>query len=157
MWSGASSLTKTPFTMNYLKPVFFFLLFCSLTGVIAQSTDVHLVANVNKTPTEWAGGPAPFSAATFPGGQQQLFTELTKKVIYPDLAREYGVEGTVVILLQLDRKGQVTDRSVIKGLGFGCEEAALAALDSLPDWNPARASGRRISSNVYVPIRFRLR
>lgn len=82
---------------------------------------------------------------------------LTQKITYPELAREYAVEGTVVILLKLDRKGRITDRRVIKGLGFGCEEAALAALDSLPPWNPARAAGKRIGSNVYVPIRFRLR
>ncbi|WP_020571656.1 energy transducer TonB [Neolewinella persica] len=143
--------------MNTIKLTFFFLFLFASTGLRAQLTYERVVAEVDKTETEEAPRPAPFSAATFPGGQQQLLVKLTNAVTYPELAQEYAVEGTVVILLKLDRLGKVTERKVIKGLGFGCDEAALAALDSLPDWNPARAEGKLVASSVYVPLKFRLR
>jgi TonB family protein len=143
--------------MNTIKLTFFFLILFASTGLRAQLTFDQVLAQVDKTQTEGTARPAPFSAATFPGGQQQLLAKLTNAVAYPELAQKYAVEGTVVILLKLDRLGKVTERKVIKGLGFGCDEAALAALDSLPDWNPARANGKLVDSSVYVPLKFRLR
>ncbi|MEL7162879.1 MAG: energy transducer TonB [Bacteroidota bacterium] len=98
-----------------------------------------------------------FAPATFPGGEEVFLATIGQRLTYPELAREYGIEGTVVVKLQLDRTGKVTDRTVIQPLGFGCDAAALTALEELPHWQPARRLGRRTESFVYVPLRFRLR
>ncbi len=47
---------------------------------------------------------------------------------YTDAAREAGVEGLVVLDLVVDEEGQATQISVVKGLGHGLNEAAVAAI-----------------------------
>jgi TonB family protein len=148
--------------MNTAKLTFFALFFLMSAALSAQLAPSQLMAEVDETEIEkksspTISSPAAFSAASFPGGPQQLMAKLSKAVAYPDLAREYAVEGTVVVMLKLNRRGKVTERKIVKGLGFGCDEAVLAALDRLPNWNPARAAGKRVDGIVYVPMKFRLR
>lgn len=98
-----------------------------------------------------------FKAATYPGGQEALLNQLRTSVKYPQLAREYAIEGTVVVRLSLGANGRVTDREVVRSLGFGCDEAALKAVAKLDRFQPAIRAGHQRSSVVYLPLRFRLR
>lgn len=126
--------------------------------LLAQSS--LALAEVSSATATVASVPAadlPFVAASFPGGAKQLYRQLNKQTKYPELAREYAVEGTVVVRLQLGASGEIIGQQVIKGIGFGCDEAAIAALNSLPDWNPARKGGYEVASFIYVPLRFKLR
>src|SRR5215475_382251 len=47
---------------------------------------------------------------------------------YTDEARLRAIEGTVVIRAEFDSQGNITVLNVVKGLGFGLDENALAAL-----------------------------
>jgi protein TonB len=97
-----------------------------------------------------------FVAPRFPAGEPALLKQIHAKIRYPELAQEYGVEGTVVIRLQLDESGKIIHRECVKGLGFGCDEAALKAVKSLSRWLPAMRQGKPVDSYVYIPLRFSL-
>ena len=47
---------------------------------------------------------------------------------YPDEAKKNDIEGTVLLRIWVDENGDVTDAKVVKGLGFGLDEASLAAI-----------------------------
>jgi protein TonB len=49
------------------------------------------------------------------------------KVAYPEEARKAGIEGRVVLLLDIDESGRVVKAKVVKGAGHGMDEAALEA------------------------------
>ena len=49
------------------------------------------------------------------------------KVPYPEAARHDGVEGKVVMELEILRNGRVGKAKLLKGIGYGLDEAALAA------------------------------
>ncbi len=51
-----------------------------------------------------------------------------KNMKYPAMARENGVQGTVILSIVRNELGQVTDSSIKKDLREGCGEAALSAL-----------------------------
>lgn len=50
---------------------------------------------------------------------------------YPESARAAGLEGQVILLLEIDVAGQVTRAEVLQGVGGGLDEAALDAAKSL--------------------------
>lgn len=64
------------------------------------------------------------------------------RVSYPVEARENGIQGTVYCRLLIDTLGNVFDIKVIKGIGGGCTEEALRALESFKN-NPVGLDSKR--------------
>jgi len=111
-------------------------------------------AALTTTPTPIAPANA---VAAFPGGNKELLTSLYKVITYPKAALENAIEGMVVVRLHLDASGRVAEHKIVRGLGFGCDAVALAAITALPPWIPARKAGQNAASVVYVPLKFSLR
>jgi protein TonB len=47
---------------------------------------------------------------------------------YPETAKRANIEGVVILQVDIDATGAVKKVSVIKGLGYGCDEAAVEAM-----------------------------
>tara|TARA_B100000427_G_scaffold124980_1_gene103962 strand:- start:258 stop:875 length:618 start_codon:yes stop_codon:yes gene_type:complete len=76
--------------------------------------------------------------------------------IYPVIAKEAGIEGTVYVQFFIDVKGNVTEAYVTKGLpGTGLDEAALKAVKK-SKWKPARQREKKVGVWQTVPIKFEL-
>ena len=75
--------------------------------------------------------------------------------IYPSLAREARIEGTVILEAVIDERGGVTSARILRG------HPALdgAALDAVRQWTftPARLNGEPIPVVMTVTVRFQLR
>ncbi|HMY59708.1 MAG TPA: energy transducer TonB, partial [Pseudomonadota bacterium] len=54
--------------------------------------------------------------------------ECGRGVPYPEEARAKGIEGNVILRVSVTESGKVHDVKVIKGLGYGLDEAAVAAI-----------------------------
>jgi periplasmic protein TonB len=78
-----------------------------------------------------------------------------KHLVYPDLAIRAGVEGTVIVLAYVNREGVVTQTSVLRGIGGGCDEAAMDAVKKVR-FRPGMQRGKPVNVKVSVPVRFRL-
>ena len=78
------------------------------------------------------------------------------KSIYPQLARENSIEGTVSVLVYVSEKGEVTKARLLKGLGFGCDEAAINLVYTMPCWTPASNYGIPVKGKKVLEISFRL-
>lgn len=94
--------------------------------------------------------------AVFPGGYDSLSRHIAHHLDYPRDARENGIEGEVMVSFDIATDGTVTNIKVIKGLGFGCNQAAVKAVTNMPDWEPATVDGKPVRSRVRMPIRFAL-
>ena len=81
--------------------------------------------------------------------------ELQRNVIYPDMARKAGIEGRVIIQFVVNEKGMVVDPEVIRGIGGGCDEAALQAVRTV-QFEPGMQRGVAVSVRYTVPITFKL-
>ena len=82
---------------------------------------------------------------------------LLERLEYPVLARKSGIEGTVVINVEVDANGNTLRTEVIKPfeISVGFEEAAINALKQVK-WKPAYQRDKPIRVWVSVPVRFRL-
>lgn len=85
------------------------------------------------------------------GGLQQIYNNLR----YPEIARRAGIEGVVVVQFVVDAQGNVQNPRILRGIGGGCDEAAIAAIEATK-WTPGRQRGRPVAVQFQVPIRFQL-
>ena len=77
------------------------------------------------------------------------------KIVYPEIAKRAGVEGRVYINAFVDEHGNVTKAVVLKGIGAGCDEAALKAVKETK-FKPGRQRGKAVKVQVSVPVIFKL-
>lgn len=80
---------------------------------------------------------------------------LQKKVKYPEMARRAGIEGRVTVQFIVNEQGKVENPRVIRGIGGGCDEAALAAVKKA-SFTPGMQRGRAVRVQYSLPIVFRL-
>jgi len=81
--------------------------------------------------------------------------EIQKKIVYPEIAKRAGVEGKVYVLAFVDESGTVTDAKIIKGIGAGCDEAALDAVKKTK-FKPGKQRGKAVRVQVSIPVVFKL-
>lgn len=75
------------------------------------------------------------------------------RIPYPVEAKKAGIEGPVVMDLLIDDQGKVRQVELIKGPGFGLNEAALAALKSF-EFTPARIADKNVAVKIRYTYRF---
>ena len=81
--------------------------------------------------------------------------EIQKKIKYPEIAKRAGVEGKVFVRAFVDENGNVVNAEVVKGIGAGCDEAALDAILKTK-FTPGKQRGKPIKVQVTVPVLFKL-
>jgi protein TonB len=93
----------------------------------------------------------------FEGGEQGLLKYISKKIKYPRAAVNEQVEGMVVVSFVVNRQGEITDATILKGLGYGTDEEALRVINSMPNWTPGRQNGKPVAVRYTLPIRFSMK
>ena len=80
---------------------------------------------------------------------------IQKKIVYPEIAKRAGVQGRVYIKAYVDERGKVTKVELIRGIGAGCDEAAMEAVNSVM-FRPGKQRGKPVKVQVTVPVLFKL-
>jgi protein TonB len=68
-------------------------------------------------------------------------------------ARQAEIEGVVRVEVQVDENGHVISARVVSGLGYGLDEAALAAART-STFEPASRCGKAVIGTIVLPFRF---
>lgn len=92
----------------------------------------------------------------FPGGDRALLRFIATHVKYPELAKENGVEGRVYVGFVVNKRGQVEQVQVVKGVDPLLNNEARRIIESLPKWSPGFQGGRAVNVCFTVPINFKL-
>lgn len=80
---------------------------------------------------------------------------IQEKIVYPEIAKRARVEGKVFVKAFVDETGTVTSAEIVKGIGAGCDEAAIDAVLQTK-FSPGKQRGRPIKVQVTIPIVFKL-
>jgi protein TonB len=80
---------------------------------------------------------------------------IQEKIVYPEIAKRARVEGKVFVKAFVDETGTVTNAEIVKGIGAGCDEAAIDAV-LRTKFSPGKQRGRLIKVQVTIPIVFKL-
>lgn len=75
---------------------------------------------------------------------------------YPNLARRRGWEGTVLLLVEVTEKGQVTSVKLQNSCGYTILDKA--ARKAVKNWRflAGTAGGRPVTSAILIPVHFKL-
>ncbi len=82
--------------------------------------------------------------------------QLQKSIRYPEIAKKAGVEGKVFLQFVVDEQGNVVDPIVTRGIGAGCDEAAIKAIMNAK-FKPGKQRGKAVKVKMSLPVTFRLR
>ena len=92
----------------------------------------------------------------FKGGQAQLAKYLNKNIRYPSKARDQHIQGRVFISFIVETNGDLSNLTVIRGIGSGCDEEAVRVLRNSPNWKPGMLDGKAVRTSYVLPIIFQL-
>ncbi|MBP8726430.1 MAG: energy transducer TonB [Saprospiraceae bacterium] len=92
----------------------------------------------------------------FPDGESAMMKYIRENVRYPSIAKENGIEGTVVIQFVVSSSGDIKKVQVARGIGGGCDEEAVRVVRSMPNWRPGKHNGKAVPVSFTLPIRFKL-
>jgi TonB family protein len=122
--------------------------------VLVASTYVTIAAQAASfsTPSEQE---VRFNKQTVPSGVTPPRVISHPTAAYTNEARQRGIQGSVIVQAQFDADGNFKVLQIVKGLGYGLDESALAALHN---WRflPALRNGERVSAIAEIEVPFRL-
>ena len=88
-------------------------------------------------------------------GEKNKFRTIQDNIVYPQVAIEQNIFGTVHIAFYVTEEGYAVDHEVVKSIGGGCDEEALRVVKLIPDnWAPAIYKGELVQAKVTVYITF---
>lgn len=97
------------------------------------------------------------SEAMLLGGKSRLMHFMSKNIRYPAAAQRAGIQGVVVLAIEIDENGQMLDHKVFSSVSDDLDKESLRVLKLVPnDWIPAVVDGKPARSVLYLPVPYRL-
>ena len=95
----------------------------------------------------------------FPGGQQAFMNYISSNLIYPEIAKEIGLEGKVIVSFVVFEDGTIHEATILRGIKgeTSCDKEALRLINQMPKWIPGkREGGELVKVRVKIPVMFKL-
>ena len=92
----------------------------------------------------------------YPGGNQALVTLIMQNLRYPKECFEEDIQGKVMVKFKVKKNGRIADAEVTSSPHRLMSDEALRIVGLMPDWIPAEKDGKKVESEVVLPISFRL-
>ena len=67
-----------------------------------------------------------------------------------------NIEGLVLVSFVVEKDGNISNASVLRGIGGGCDEEALRVVARMPAWKPGQQGGKPVRVRYTLPMRFKL-
>lgn len=94
---------------------------------------------------------------TFEGGNLETFHDwVMSRVVYPDLAKENGISGCVMVSLVVEKDGSLGDITILRSPDSSLSEEALRVINSSPKWTPGKIKNRPVRVKYILPVNFKL-
>ena len=94
----------------------------------------------------------------FMGGDENTFTKwVFDRIVYPEVAKENGVQGRVVLSFIVDADGSVKNVVVLRGVDPSIDKEAVRVVSSSPKWTPGKQRDKAVKVKYNFPLNFQLR
>lgn len=92
----------------------------------------------------------------FPGGMSAFYEYIRKYLVYPQQAKDVGIEGRVNVVFVVNKDGSIEAVNALNYLGGGCDEEAVRVVTNAPNFIPARRDGKPDYTHMQLPVLFSL-
>ena len=94
----------------------------------------------------------------FQGGDANTFSKwVNSKLVYPEIAKENGVQGRVTLQFTVNTDGSVSNVTVLRGVDPSLDKEAMRIVSSSPKWEPGRQRDRPVKVTYTFPVIVQLR
>jgi protein TonB len=94
----------------------------------------------------------------YPGGDFALLKFIKDNVVYPEIAKQNGIEGRVIVRFCVNNHGYVDHVSVLKKVSLELDEESTRVVSALPQFEKAGIkNGKPVSVWYVVPVQFSLK
>ena len=95
---------------------------------------------------------------SFMGGDANQFSAwVNKRLVYPEIAKEKGVQGRVRLQFTVEKDGSVTKVKVLRGVDPSLDKEAVRVVSMSPKWKPGKQRDRAVPVTYTFPVYFQLR
>jgi protein TonB len=76
-------------------------------------------------------------------------------LVYPSRAKASGISGTVYVQFTVNVDGSLSNISVLRGIGGGCDEEAIRIVKlMIRKWKAGKQNGKKVPTQMNLPIKF---
>ena len=94
---------------------------------------------------------------SFNGGDANEFSKwVNERLVYPEIAKENGIQGRVTLQFTVNTDGSVSNVIVLRGVDASLDKEAVRIVSSSPKWTPGRQRERPVKVTYTFPVIFKL-
>ena len=94
----------------------------------------------------------------FQGGDASNFSKwVIQRLVYPEIAKEIGVQGRVMLQFTIEKDGSLTKVKVLRGVDPSLDKEAVRVVSTSPKWSPGKQRDRAVPVTYTFPVVFQLR
>ncbi|ATP56960.1 hypothetical protein CPT03_10940 [Pedobacter ginsengisoli] len=108
---------------------------------VKEDTGIHELGDIQAYPE-------------FEGGMKAWAKFIQRNLRYPNAAQEVDAQGKVFISFVIEKDGSVSNVTVLKGIGYGCDEEAVRVISKSPKWKPGRQNDQNVRVRYNMPLSF---
>ena len=95
---------------------------------------------------------------SFQGGDANQFSKwVNQRLVYPEIAKENGVQGRVTLQFTVEKDGTVTKVKVLRGVDPSLDKEAVRVVSMSPKWKPGKQRDHAVPVTYTFPVIFQLR
>ena len=95
---------------------------------------------------------------SFQGGDANDFSKwVNERLVYPEIAKENGVQGRVMLQFTVGADGKVSNVKVLRGVDPSLDKEAVRVVSMSPKWTPGKQRDRNVKVTYTFPVIFQLR
>ena len=95
---------------------------------------------------------------SFNGGDANEFSKwVNSRLVYPEIAKENGVQGRVTLQFTVNADGTVSNVKVLRGVDSSLDKEAVRVVYSSPKLKPGKQRDRAVKVTYTFPVIFQLR
>ena len=95
---------------------------------------------------------------SFQGGDANQFSKwVNQRLVYPEIAKENGVQGRVTLQFTVEKDGSVTKVKVLRGVDPSLDKEAVRVVSQSTKWKPGKQRDRAVPVTYTFPVIIQLR
>lgn len=143
----------------------FLISLCSLTAQTDPNNSINQDTTIYQIADEMPRFPSPCEQldttqiALAQCAQEMLLRYISSRALYPQEAREAGIQGSPVVTFIIEKDGLINNPKVVRDPGGNLGLAALQAVLAMQRevrWIPAKIKGEAVRFLFTLPVRFKL-
>jgi len=92
----------------------------------------------------------------FKGGASKMYEWLGENIVYPNTAREAGIQGKVYVKFDIDKNGNLINKKIVRGVHITLDKEVIRILKISPKWTPGVKDGEKATYSFTLPVNFRI-